>query len=146
MFNNSISQKYQGAFNNLQKMFPMLEALDQITDNFNIEVKNAPMKMLNDLSGLKDNIDVWVNQDQDSINMLADQLIIEELLERSSQRDKLVVELAKFDDLKYVDVEAIRVIYEHAIPSFSEPFSEGIIQQLNPQFREIITKFKLEDS
>ena len=127
-------------------MFPMLEALDQITENFNIEVENAPMKLLNELSGLKDIIDVWVNQDHDSVNMLADQFLIEGLLERSSQREKLLAELVKFDDLKYVDVERIRVIYEHAIPSFSEPFSEGIIQKLDHEFREIITKFKLEDS
>ena len=28
MFNDRISQKYQGAFNNLQKMFPMLERVN----------------------------------------------------------------------------------------------------------------------
>ncbi len=56
------------------------------------------------------------------------------------------MELEKFDDLKYVDVERIRVIYEQVIPYFSEPYSEGMIQELDTEFREIITKFKLEDS
>ena len=54
--------------NSLQSMSPLLEYFENVAEMKNIELENAPRRMLEDLNGFCSVINDWVNEEHDCVS------------------------------------------------------------------------------
>jgi hypothetical protein len=90
-----------------------------IVEAFLIEIQNLPLKNMRDLLEIYDLIVHFVEKDENTIIEMADNLLIEGLLDKRTTRQSLFEEVQKID-LNLRDINFLRIceIYDWVVPYF----------------------------
>ena len=122
-------------------MSKLLEFFEAVAEIKNIELENAPRRMLEDLNGFCSVINDWVNEEHDCVSIMAQNYKVKNLIDRIPSRLQLTEQLKKYADLDKFSGEKLWTTYKVVVPSIG---SSGLPKTgLTPEMKETVQDFRI---